>query len=539
MEENKNDLTEIIKEKSESLNTSIDAEEITEEYDSSIEKEMEKEQKKKNRKTVAIAAVAVLAVVGILAAIFVPKILKAKKEQKQSPALAEFSIAEFNYYYLTIYSNLISQAQQYDQMYGEGTAKEVMGFDPSVSPEKQEYSGETLEGFKDGEKATWSDYLRINAISSMRQGYAVYQEAIASGYEKTDEVQEKIDNYILTLSQAAESDETDLDSFIKQRFGSDMDEKMLRAVLERQLVASDFLQKKYDEFGENITEEEALKAFNEEPEKYSSVSLRYFGTDTEEEANEALEKITDEESFIKLAESYSYTPEDSLVASMPYENLASFLNEEDVNWLFSAERKPGDKYAAEAGGQYAVFFVLEPAHKDESRASNVRHLLYAFPTDEEGNIDMSDEEKAQLKKEAEKTLAQFKKNPSEEAFIELVKNVPSDDDASVENGGLYENITELSNYVPEFKNWAIDPERKPGDVEIVETEYGYHIMYYSSRSEKPMWMTAVEPVVQENKFTDYYNEITFKNVFGEIDEAAVAEAVKKDNQHIVDNLLQK
>ena len=32
--------------------------------------------------------------------------------------------------------------------------------------------------------------------------------------------------------------------------------------------------------------------------------------------------------------------------------------------------------------------------------------------------------------------------------------------------------------VTEFNNWIFDDARKAGDVEIVKTSYGYHIMYF-------------------------------------------------------------
>ena len=32
-------------------------------------------------------------------------------------------------------------------------------------------------------------------------------------------------------------------------------------------------------------------------------------------------------------------------------------------------------------------------------------------------------------------------------------------------------------------DWCVDPDRKPGDAEIIESEYGYHIMYYVSDDE--------------------------------------------------------
>lgn len=32
--------------------------------------------------------------------------------------------------------------------------------------------------------------------------------------------------------------------------------------------------------------------------------------------------------------------------------------------------------------------------------------------------------------------------------------------------------------VPEFEKWAMDDSRKYGDVAIVKSKYGYHIMYF-------------------------------------------------------------
>jgi hypothetical protein len=37
--------------------------------------------------------------------------------------------------------------------------------------------------------------------------------------------------------------------------------------------------------------------------------------------------------------------------------------------------------------------------------------------------------------------------------------------------------------VPNFLNWSIDPDRQAGDTEVIETEYGYHVMYYTGDDE--------------------------------------------------------
>ena len=67
--------------------------------------------------------------------------------------------------------------------------------------------------------------------------------------------------------------------------------------------------------------------------------------------------------------------------------------------------------------------------------------------------------------------------PPVDSFAALVKE-KTDDSGSKSTGGLYEDISAGSNYVENFRNWAIDDTRKAGDTGIVDTEYGYHIMYY-------------------------------------------------------------
>jgi len=87
------------------------------------------------------------------------------------------------------------------------------------------------------------------------------------------------------------------------------------------------------------------------------------------------------------------------------------------------------------------------------------------------------------KTEAEELLKEWESGAkTEESFIELVKN-NTDDSGSKETGGLYEDIHPQSSYVETFLNWSIDTDRKVGDTGIIVSEYGYHIMYFSSYDE--------------------------------------------------------
>ena len=56
-------------------------------------------------------------------------------------------------------------------------------------------------------------------------------------------------------------------------------------------------------------------------------------------------------------------------------------------------------------------------------------------------------------------------------------------DSNAAEGGLFEDISPETDFVAPFLDWCVSADRKVGDVEIVETEFGYHIMYYVSANE--------------------------------------------------------
>ena len=188
-----------------------------------------------------------------------------------------------------------------------------------------------------------------------------------------------------------------------------------------------------------------------------------------------------------------------------------------AEWIFDDARKAGDKDViyCDAGVYYAVL-MLEPAHKDTTIVSNdVRHILIQFPEkntdgsdtttkDEDGNTktNITKETKAETKAEAQKILDEYLKNPTEENFIALTKKHTDDVDSegNPNNDGLYEDVADNGQYVEAFTKWAVDAKRKPGDTGIVETEYGYHIMYYVSAGNQT-WFETVKNVIYEENYT--------------------------------------
>ena len=80
----------------------------------------------------------------------------------------------------------------------------------------------------------------------------------------------------------------------------------------------------------------------------------------------------------------------------------------------------------------------------------------------------------------------------------------STDTGSVTTGGLYENVSP-GEMVTEFNDWLFDTARKPGDHGIVETTYGYHIMYYVGEGE-PSWVCDADEALRSNAYTAMLEE---------------------------------
>ena len=114
---------------------------------------------------------------------------------------------------------------------------------------------------------------------------------------------------------------------------------------------------------------------------------------------------------------------------------------------------------------------------------NVRHILIQ-PTHTEGEAEdahadgetYSAEELAAAKKSAEDILAQWRSGEAtEDSFAALANENSADGDGTT--GGLYENVYP-GQMAAAFNDWCFDSSRKPGDTGIVETTYGFHVMYF-------------------------------------------------------------
>ena len=74
--------------------------------------------------------------------------------------------------------------------------------------------------------------------------------------------------------------------------------------------------------------------------------------------------------------------------------------------------------------------------------------------------------------------------------------------------------------VEAFNDWLFDPKRKPGDSGIVQTNYGFHIMYFVGDG-LPSWKQNADKALRNSDMNDKIKELVEKYEV-EFDESAFA-----------------
>ena len=170
----------------------------------------------------------------------------------------------------------------------------------------------------------------------------------------------------------------------------------------------------------------------------------------------------------------------------------------------SEQMTPTDEEIAAYFEENAATFAESGITKEMGNIADVRHILICpkggTADETTGSVVYSDAEWADCLAEAERILEEWKNgDATEESFAELA-NAYTEDPGSSTTGGLYEDIAPGDSYVENFLNWTIDMNRRVGDTDIVQTEYGYHIMYYVGG--EPYWTSVVGTQQLSDRLTE-------------------------------------
>lgn len=492
----------------------------------------------------------------------------------------EVTMAEYSYYYNSVFNNYFQYSYQYDSYYGQGMGKMYTGYDYSVAPDQQAYPQE-IEGI---ENPMFTDFFDFSARESIKLVKSAKLYAAENNITLDEDDYKRVDEAMTQFEETAKSGNYSLAAYLRAYFGKGMTPSLLKQICEEQVLNEKVQEVKLAEFTDSYTDKQVEKEYKDNPDLYGAVSLRNYvikaetvTVKAEEEGAEDTEEVTKEtmaaaktkaENFVarvkggesfkdvasafeKLAGSEKYAElksDDSLTLmdDASYSDLSySSSDEKFLDWAIDEKTEEGETYIVENEDEgYTVYMMVEPIHHTpDVKTYDVRHILLEFPEEKEAeeetaegedaaeetteaadekeevevellnpadydvtvdiDVDLATTKDKALYKEAQDILATYLAgDKTEDAFAELAKKHSADSNA--EQGGIYEDVPQ-GQMVAEFENWSFAEGRKAGDVGIVETTYGYHIMYAVSEVEVTTWADTIKndlAGVEYNEFAE-------------------------------------
>lgn len=498
------------------------------------QKQEMKEAKKLRIYTIAFVAILVLVLaIAIAATIFNSGII-----ERNTTALKvnsdKISAAELNYYY-------IDSVNKYMNSYGAYAS--IMGLDSTLALDEQYFDEEAGQ--------TWADYMLDMAVENAKYAYALYQDANANGFTLSETTQLDLETSMNNLSSYASLyGYSSADSYLEAMYGNGSNLESYEQYMTIQAIANEYYNTTVD--NTVYTDEELHAAEAENYNAYSSYSYNYYyvaankyyeGGTTNDDGT-----LTYSDEEIAAGVEKAKKVANALAGLETLENLDAGIATLDVNadvegaattavvdrlytsvetamqeWITAEDRKEGDITTIEnkttttdadgnevetVSGYYVVYYV--GSNDNTFPLVNVRHILLQHEggtTDEStGTTTYTDEEKAATLAKAEELLATFTAGEAtEEAFATLASE-NSQDTGSITTGGLYEDVYP-GQMVSSFNDWCFDASRQPGDTGIVESDYGYHIMYFSSNSETTYRDYMITNELLNTDITEWQNGI--------------------------------
>lgn len=459
----------------------------------------------------------------------------------------KMSAVQLNYFYIDAINNYCNQYSSYLSYF----------LDTSKPLDEQFYD-------EDG-KITWADEFLDMALESAKNNYALYNAAKAAGHTLTDEEKDSSKELFSQLKTAAKSyGYGSSGAYLKALYGKGASLSSYKAYYEITSLASSYYaaytaKLEADIKDSDLREFEADKMYEYNSYTYASYymnvdSFKEGGTkDDKGNVTYTDDEIAAAEAAVKAAAEALAIPENNtletlnaaIAASQKTSSTATAdeatadqasksatatenkdvrytnVNASVQEWIRDDARKAGDiaalpytttstvegKEVESLKGYYVVLF--QDVNDNTYALKDVRHILVSYEggtTDENGSKTYSDEEKKAAKEKAEAILKDWEAGAkTEESFADLAKEKTTDP-GSKDNGGLYEGIYP-GQMVTAFNDWCFDETRKAGDTGIVQTDYGYHVMYFSGDNETSYRDYMVKNALLEKSTTDWQDAL--------------------------------
>lgn len=446
----------------------------------------------------------------------------------------DIKVNTYNYYFALYYNNLQSTVSSYKQ-YGIDLDEANMNvdFDKKLSEQTRT---------EDGKTTTWLEYVQEQVEDSIKDTYASYYKAVKENKGKDPEIKDdqkkEIKEALKNYKESAHKYGYTVSGYIEAAMGHGVTKDVFVREATISYIAENYdSDHKNDSDSKTYTDKELNAYKKKNKSKLQSVDIKMFECDSEDDAKAFKKALkADGSNFAALASKYSSDDFDKKanknsqettyndMARSTMEGLSVAISTADddkkypgLDWLYSSDRKAGDVRQDST----TVVYVVKPVYMSDAKTVNVRHILIAPESSKSSDNssssksakDCTDKEWAAAEKKAKSILAKYNSgDKTSKSFAKLAKSNSSDGNAS--NGGLYENIIP-NQMVPTFNAWCFDSSRKVGDVGIVKTEYGYHIMYFEGKNDQAVWKYIAQQKLAADDTQKEHDSITLKkNWFG-------------------------
>ena len=428
-------------------------------------KAREAEEKAKERRSTRIYTAVIVAFLLLGAALFASGRIQAANEAKENARIGaetavtidgeDFTVNDVAYYYGTLRSTF---------------ANGYSGYDTGKDAREQQYTADK----------TWHDYFLETALTYMEDTVALVHAAEAAGFDALGQQDAAEQNNLSMMGLYAAYNNVSREQYIAAMFGKCMTEADFVRCVRRDALASAYQQSYSDSLTYSAADLQA--AYDKDPDAYCSVDIEYvlFETGLKSDASDAEKSAAMEETKAKA--------EAVLAAYAHAAHADRSVTSDMLVWAFDADRAEGDTTVAEQSNGY-VAVLFHSRSRDDYHSVTVRHILVKDKAD------------------AEQILADFLAGDAAESDFAALAATKSTDSGTASDGGRMSNIRK-GQTVQAFEDWCFDPGRQSGDTGIIESEYGYHVMYFVETNELPYWEYKATNTLRNADVSEWYDSIT-------------------------------
>jgi hypothetical protein len=194
------------------------------------------------------------------------------------------------------------------------------------------------------------------------------------------------------------------------------------------------------------------------------------------------------------------------------------LNEEDADTkainesIESLEKslEDAEKTLAEVGKTghytYTAVYVTEAAHREDAKVRDAGHILLAVDSTIKENTKTTFKTSEEAKEAAQLIFNSLNSKATDgvvtkEVFEEIGTGKSSD-------GSLFYDNVCVGQMTKEFEEWLFSAE-KVGQIGLVESSYGWHVMYYGGEGEEATWEYLAHVAATNEDYEGWEKELDF------------------------------